>query len=65
MPKYVERMIQEQKDLEGKIKKGKEAVNSNPFGMTVEEKNYLETQIGYMEQYLDVLKKRIDIAKNK
>ena len=25
MPKYVERMIQEQKDLEGKIKKGKEA----------------------------------------
>lgn len=65
MQKYVERMIQEQKDLEGKIKKAKEVVTKNPFGMTIEERNYLETQIGYMEQYLDVLKRRIDIAKIK
>lgn len=65
MQKYVERMIQEQKDLEGKIRKAKEAVNNNPFGMTEEEKNYLETQTVYMEQYLDILKKRIDLAKNK
>lgn len=62
---YVKRMIQEKEDLEGKIRKAQKALDGNPFGITCEEKNLLETQVGYMTQYLYVLEKRIEIAKNK
>lgn len=62
---YVKRMIQEKEDLEGKIRKMQKILDGNPFGMTEEEKNLLETQVGYMTQYLYVLEKRIEIAKNK
>lgn len=62
MPEYVKRMLQEKEDLEGKIKRAKKAVENPPYGMDLEDKNYLETQIGYMEQYLDVLNRRIQKA---
>lgn len=62
MPEYVKRMLQEKEDLEGKIKRAKKAVENPPYGMDLEDKNYLETQIGYMEQYLDVLNRRITKA---
>jgi hypothetical protein len=62
MPEYVKRMLQEKEDLEGKIKRAKKAVENPPYGMDLEDKNYLETQIGYMEQYLDVLNQRIQKA---
>ena len=62
MPDYIKRMLQEKEDLEGKIKRAKKAVENPPYGMDLEDKNYLETQIGYMEQYLDVLNRRIQKA---
>lgn len=62
MPDYIKRMLQEKEDLEGKIKRAKKAVENPPYGMDLEGKNLLETQIGYMEQYLDVLNLRIQKA---
>ena len=62
MPEYVKKMLQEKEDLEGKIKRAKKAVENPPYGMDLEDKNFLETQIGYMEQYLDVLNRRIQKA---
>lgn len=60
MQEYVKRMITEKTDLEGKIKKAKKAVENPPFGSDTEGLNLLETQIGFMEQYLDVLERRIE-----
>lgn len=65
MENYIIKMITEKTDLEGKIKKSKKLIENNPFNMTKEEKNYLETQVGYMNQYLDILRRRIEIAKSK
>ena len=62
MPEYVKRMLQEKEDLEGKIKRAKKAIENQPYGMDQEDMNLLETQVGYMEQYLDVLKRRITKA---
>ena len=62
MPDYLKRMLQEKEDLEGKIKKAKKAIENQPFGTDQEDMNLLETQVGYMEQYLDVLNRRIQKA---
>lgn len=62
MPEYVKRMLQEKEDLEGKIKRAKKAIENQPFGTDQEDMNLLETQVGYMEQYLDVLNRRITKA---
>lgn len=59
MQEYVKRMIIEKEDLEGKIKKAKKAIENPPFGADTEGMNLLNTQVGFMEQYLDVLKRRI------
>lgn len=65
MELYVQRMITEKEDLEGKIKKSNKILENNPFNMTVEEKKYLKEQVNIMNSYLNVLKKRIDLAKGK
>ena len=53
-------MIIEQKDLKGKIKKAKEAIDKNPYGMNKTQKMLLAQQLTHMESYLDVLNQRID-----
>ena len=60
MQKYVERMITEQKDLEGKIKRAKNAIESNPYDMNKTQKILLSQQIEYMKKYLDILNQRIE-----
>lgn len=65
MELYVTRMMTEKTDLEGKIKKAKKAIIGNPYGMTENDKHLLEKQIEYMESYLEILSKRIDLAKTK
>ena len=62
MPDYLKRMLQEKEDLEGKIKRAKKAIENQPYGMDQEDTNLLEAQVGYMEQYLDVLNRRISKA---
>lgn len=65
MQEYVKRMIIEKEDLEGKIKKAKKAIENPPFGADTEGMNLLNTQVGFMEQYLDVLKRRIEHEEGK
>ena len=60
MKEYVKRMITERDDLKGKISKAKKALENPPYGSDQTGLNLLETQLGYMEQYLEVLNKRID-----
>lgn len=62
MQEFVKRMITERDELNGKIKKAKKAVENPPYGTDQEDINLLETQVGYMEQYLDVLNRRIQKA---
>lgn len=59
MQKFFERMIVERDDLKGKIAKAKKAIENPPYGSDQEGLNLLETQVGFMEQYLEVLEKRI------
>ena len=65
MPDYLKRMLQEREDLEGKIKRAKKAVENPPYGTDEEDMSLLETQVEYMEQYLDVLERRIKKARGK
>ena len=65
MQEYVKRMIVERDDLTGKIKKAKKAIENPPFGSDEEGLNLLTTQVGFMEQYLDVLERRIKHEEDK
>lgn len=60
MKEFVKRMITERDDLKGKIAKAKKALANPPYGSDQTGLNYLETQVGYMESYLDVLERRIE-----
>lgn len=59
MQKYIERMITEQKDLEGKIKKAKAALENPPFGSDKQGLEMLTEQVKAMEVYLECLTLRI------
>lgn len=65
MQQYVERMIREKEDLDGKIKRAERAVTDKPFNLTKEEEEMLRKQIEYMKGYAGVLDDRIGYAKNK
>jgi hypothetical protein len=60
MQKYIERMVQEKTDLEGKIKRAKNAVLNPPYGIDKKGLCLLAEQIKYMEQYLSILSERIE-----
>ena len=56
----IDEVRKELKDLEAKMKKIYKIMLSNEFEQTNEkEKEYLYKQIGFMEAYEDILKKRI------
>lgn len=67
MRQYLERMLEEKKDLEGKIKKAKKAIENNPFGMDKHQVILLAEQVKAMEVYLGCLNERIkfDCEKDK
>ena len=58
-------MIRERDELKGKIERAECAIGVRPYGMDEEDANYLNTQVGYMRQYLDVLERRITKAEGK
>ena len=60
MKQYVERMVREKEDLEGKIKKAKAALEKRPFDMTDIGFELLTKQVEAMESYLNVLNQRIE-----
>ena len=60
MKQYVERMVRERGDLEGKIKRAKAALEKRPFDMTETGAELLQEQVKAMCKYLDILKQRIE-----
>ena len=65
IPAYLERMLNEQNDLEDKITKGRAAVNNMALPITDEERALLSKQMSHYEQALAILIIRIDLAKKK
>lgn len=65
MQEFVKRMITEQTDLKGKIKKAKKAVENPPFGADAEAIRMLAEQLKAMENYLYWLSERIAYEENK
>lgn len=59
MKQYIERMIQEKTDLEGKIRKAKKAVEVPPYGTDKHGLLLLGEQIKLMQSYLEKLNERI------
>ena len=60
MQKYIEKMIAEEKELNDRIAKAEKAIENPPFGSDTEGLNLLETQVGFMKSYSEVLHRRID-----
>lgn len=60
MKKYLEKMLVEKSDLEGKIKRAKKTIDIPPYGMCKTQLSLLEKQVNAMEEYLNCLKLRID-----
>ena len=60
MQRYVERMIQEQNELRGRISRLKKAVENPPYGVDVKGLELIQRQIETMECYSKVLQERID-----
>lgn len=65
MRQYVERILTEKKDLEGKLKRAKNAIEKNPYGMNKTQIMLLCEQIKCMESYLDILNQRIEYETKK
>ena len=60
MQRYVERMIQEQNELRGRISRLKKAVENPPFGVDEKGLELLKKQLEPMELYSKILQERID-----
>ena len=60
MQQYLERMIKEKEDLEGKIKRAKKAIENPPYGMDKTQSALLVKQLKEMEEYLACLTERIE-----
>lgn len=65
MKKYIERMITEKQDLEGKIARAEKVIQTNPFDLDETSKHLLGKQVGAMKVYLDILEQRINYEGNK
>ena len=66
MQKYIERMIEEKKELDGRINKAVKAVENPPYGSDKQGLSLLSKQIEYMKQYSNILEERInyELGKN-
>lgn len=60
MQKYIERMITEKKDLDGKILRASKAIENPPFGSDKQGILLLAEQIKHMKAYSAVLAERIE-----
>lgn len=65
MQYYLERMIREKEELEGKIKRAKKAIESPPYGMDKNQIALLVKQVKAMEDYLNWLTERIEYDTHK
>ncbi len=60
MQKYIERMIEEKKELSGKISRAVKAVENPPYGSDKHGLLLLFKQIEHMKNYKEVLAERIE-----
>lgn len=60
MQKYIERMIEEKKELAGRINRASKAVGNPPFGSDKHGLSLLAKQIEVMKSYENILEERID-----
>lgn len=65
MQQYLEKMIREQEELAGRIRRAEKAIACEPFGMDKTQTLLLAEQIKAMHAYFDTLSQRIDYDKNK
>lgn len=65
MQKYIERMIEEKKELAGRINRATKAVENPPFGSDKKGLSLLAKQIEAMKSYETVLAERIDYEMGK
>lgn len=60
MQKYIERMIEEKKELTGRINRASKAVENPPFGSDKHGLSLLAKQIEIMKSYENILEECID-----
>lgn len=60
MQNYIERMITEKKELDGRINKAKKAVECPPYGSDKHGLLLLAEQVKAMQEYSKILSERID-----
>ena len=65
MQHYLERMVNEKEDLEGKIKRAKKAIENPPYGMDKTQSALLVKQVKAMEEHLACLTERIEYDTHK
>lgn len=65
MKPYIIRMIEELEDLQDKVTKGEAALKENKFPLTEEEHDLLFEQMEYYKIVINILERRIEIAKTK
>ena len=59
MKQYIEKMVNEKKDLEGKIAKDEKLLATDPYDLDETGKHLLKKQVGAMKAYRDILEQRI------
>lgn len=60
MKQYVEKMVREKQDLEGKIARAEKVIATNPFDLNEMGRHLLEKQVQAMKVYCDILAQRIE-----
>lgn len=65
MQKYIERMIEEKKELAGKINRASKVVENPPFGSDKHGLSLLAEQIEIMKSYEQKLEERIEYERGK
>lgn len=60
MQQYIEKMLQEKRELKGRISRLQKAVENPPYGIDKKGLELIKEQIEPMKLYSDILQKRID-----
>lgn len=65
MKQYIEKMINEKSELEGKIARAEKVIATNPFDLDEMGRHLLEKQVQAMKVYCDILAQRIEYERGK
>lgn len=65
MKQYIEKMVEEQKELHRKIVKAENVISGNPLDLDEMGRHLLEKQVQAMKVYCDILAQRIEYERGK